>query len=278
MNAFETMIATLVTLVDNDEPIATDPVARACRPISDEQEADHVLGLSERESYSSKEYWHPCDDEAALAREEFVSKHKAHRYCRTCKGKLGWWDCAAGIDAWGTTTGERPVIFDQAHVADEKRSAGGWSDVDAEWVPTHYSQAKPGYGKSTYRRFLAWYRWVTKADRSDESLRDGWKRFNVAYHKHANAVKDAAQKLDQLADREADLAHQALTHAYFNIANGKNIAVSEAEVKRVQREADAARKALETARVAQDTWLNYRQRTAIYAAFKARGIVARNAR
>lgn len=123
-------------VVDDEEM-----VCRACRPIPDDLEADAVLGLSTVEKGSGvREMWVPCpacfDEETGKSTGKVCEEGRMLR-CKECDGKRGWWDDASSINAYFTTTGDNPVLRDQATIADEEGSAGGANGLVPEFS-THF--------------------------------------------------------------------------------------------------------------------------------------------
>lgn len=135
--------------VDNDDCNVVDDedeICRACRPIPDDLEADAVLGLSVlQHGDGAQQMWVPCpvclDEETGKSTGKVCIEGRVFR-CNECKGTRGWWDDASTINAYFTTTGDNPVLVDQATKADEENGQGGWLGLtpsfEEHYVPFFY--------------------------------------------------------------------------------------------------------------------------------------------
>ncbi len=128
-----------------------------------ELDSDQVLGFRTlQRGCGAQERWVWCECQGG-------SDGKG---CVECNWERGWWDDQSTIDANFTTSGDNPVLVDQAFQNDEKRSAGGWSDVQPnEFQPWGLHCVKSGATRKETQLFSDWMLWLQKGQ-SDKNL---WK-------------------------------------------------------------------------------------------------------
>jgi len=82
-------------------------------------------------------------------------------------------------NAYYTTSGDNPIIHDQAYMNDLNRSAGGWSDVSQEWVPQYYSAKRFGEAekKRQHRNYWTVVSYIHANQDDPTKLRRAWQRF-----------------------------------------------------------------------------------------------------
>lgn len=78
---------------------------------------------------------------------------------------------------WWTRSGDTPVIKSETQQASDARSAGGFSDIKQDYVPSHYSVSKWGSGKRQTRLFHKWLTFIIRNKDDKRKLRDGWNKF-----------------------------------------------------------------------------------------------------
>jgi len=99
------------------------------------------------------------------------------------------WAFSDNSDCYFTTTGDNPVIKDQAALADEVMSAAGFmpEEIHLELegpVADHYTwpaHATFNGAKRRERHFHAWVGWIWRNQQEPARLQDGWKSFWKKY-------------------------------------------------------------------------------------------------
>ena len=87
-----------------------------------------------------------------------------------------------------TSSGNNPVLFPQATIADQERSACGFmpeeiKDKPGTEISEYYCWRHSGTGaKKRERRFHKWVAWIWRFKGNEEKLKIGWSKFWATYN------------------------------------------------------------------------------------------------
>lgn len=158
MDAFAITCEFIAALAFTSDEEVEAGVPRAFRSLDDMVDADEQLGLSVVESYD-----YETEDDITST---WTPQLEAARQPTAEPQANCYW----------TSSGHNPVIFSEAEVADSKRSAGGFSDVEPEYIPSFYSAAKPDC-REQFRNYNTVTVWIHQNRDNAEKLQAGWKKF-----------------------------------------------------------------------------------------------------
>lgn len=132
---YSEMLEQLAIQENSDE----DECPRLLRPMNEDEDTDKQLGLRERRTRDNEEeQFFTVSEGGGYEYDEMGFP----RWVGRRKRKYPTW--IENNNRYFTNSGDSPVIYSEAEVADQKMSAGGWNLIEPEWVPTFYSASKPG--------------------------------------------------------------------------------------------------------------------------------------
>lgn len=151
-----------------------EEVPRALKELDDMVDADVQLGLTEIENKGSC-YYTPRTETVYDVGEfgQPVAKLIEHD---GCDEDVNQYFCRV----------RNPVTKAQATIADEMRSAGGWSDVDPEYIGYNtsywWTPYTPEFKKTQHRNYMQVINYIFRNKDNKDQLRKGWNKFWVLWN------------------------------------------------------------------------------------------------